>query len=74
MEEEELAKRWERLNLSLEESSVFQVAYEGVKESGDRWKFYIIGEVLVDKELNNEAFRTTVSSLEVGGMGEIQRT
>lgn len=43
------------------ESTMFQVSNEVVKESFSHWKYCIIGGILADKGLSNEAFRVTMS-------------
>ncbi|XP_041000608.1 uncharacterized protein LOC121246495 [Juglans microcarpa x Juglans regia] len=63
MEEEELAKRWERLNLSREDSDVFPVSTEVMKDMEDRGKLRIIGGVMTDKGINHQAFRITMSQV-----------
>ncbi|XP_042939610.1 uncharacterized protein LOC122274661 [Carya illinoinensis] len=63
MEMDELTKRWEKLNLSKEESKVFHVQNEGAKEGSSRGKHCIIGKVLSEKGVNNEAFRSTMSQV-----------
>ncbi|XP_042958117.1 uncharacterized protein LOC122293665 [Carya illinoinensis] len=63
MDVEELASRWEKLNLSKEEETIFHVKSESVKEGSIRGKYCINGKVLSDKGINNEAFRTTMSQV-----------
>ncbi|XP_042968938.1 uncharacterized protein LOC122301595 [Carya illinoinensis] len=63
MKVDELAKRWEKLNLSKEESKVFHVQNEAAKDGSIRGKHCIIGKVLSEKGVNNEAFRTTMSQV-----------
>ncbi|XP_042942827.1 uncharacterized protein LOC122277010 [Carya illinoinensis] len=63
IEEEDLSKRWERLHLSQEESKVFHVSAEGKSGNSTRWKYFIIGGILVDKGISHEAFRVTMSQV-----------
>ncbi|KAG6713755.1 hypothetical protein I3842_05G169600 [Carya illinoinensis] len=66
MEEEDLAKRWERLNLSSAESKVFKVRSARSSEGASRSKHYIVGGVLTEKGINSEAFRGWVKFKELG--------
>ncbi|XP_042950189.1 uncharacterized protein LOC122282298 [Carya illinoinensis] len=63
MEVDELANRWERLQLSKEESSFFHVKPEEDMEGGRRGKHSIIGRALTEKLVNSEGFRVTMSQI-----------
>ncbi|XP_042983200.1 uncharacterized protein LOC122312612 [Carya illinoinensis] len=63
MVEDNLTKRWERLHLSKEETSVFQIKTKGAKEGNIQGKLCIISKVLSEKGVNNEAFRVTMSQI-----------
>ncbi|XP_042974643.1 uncharacterized protein LOC122306275 [Carya illinoinensis] len=63
MEEEDLAKRWERLNLSMTESEVLKIPSTRSKQDLQRRKHCIVGGVLTKKDINSEAFRSTMSQV-----------
>lgn len=61
LDEEELSRRWERINLSSEESSIYQVPHEAEKKF--KGTHCILSRVLSEKGVNNEAFRKTMSQV-----------
>ncbi|XP_041010287.1 uncharacterized protein LOC121254353 [Juglans microcarpa x Juglans regia] len=63
MEEEELARRWENLKLSSEESKIFLVSPADMKDSVLRGTFCVVGGVMADRGINSEAFRVTISQV-----------
>ncbi|XP_042944647.1 uncharacterized protein LOC122278532 [Carya illinoinensis] len=63
MEEEDLAKRWERLNLSSTESEVLKIPSARSEKNFLRRKHCIVGSVMSDKGINHEAFRSTMSQV-----------
>ncbi|XP_042958166.1 uncharacterized protein LOC122293745 [Carya illinoinensis] len=61
--EEDLTKRWERLRLSTEETSTVKITAEESKDTKLRGKWCLVGKVLSEKGVNNEAFRITMSQI-----------
>ncbi|XP_042962402.1 uncharacterized protein LOC122296666 [Carya illinoinensis] len=60
---EDLAKRWEKLQLSTEESSCFHVKQEVHQGFEGLGKQCIMAKAMVDKNVNSEAFRVTMSQI-----------
>ncbi|XP_042962496.1 uncharacterized protein LOC122296768 [Carya illinoinensis] len=63
MEAEDLVKRWERLQLTTEESIPFHVNPEGSKKEDRMSEHCIVGRAMVERPVNSEAFRTTMSQV-----------
>ncbi|XP_042962703.1 uncharacterized protein LOC122296978 [Carya illinoinensis] len=63
MEAEDLVKRWERLQLTTKESVPFQVNPEGSKKEDRMGEHCIMGRAMVERTVNIEAFRTTMSQV-----------
>ncbi|XP_042944688.1 uncharacterized protein LOC122278575 [Carya illinoinensis] len=57
---EELAKQWETLHLTKEESLCFHVQQEATRGHGN---LCIVGKELVEKSVNSKAFRVTLSQV-----------
>ncbi|XP_042972731.1 uncharacterized protein LOC122304523 [Carya illinoinensis] len=63
MEAQDLTKRWERLQLTTEESSPIEVKLDGPKERIRMGEYCIVGRAMVEKMVNSKAFRTTMSQI-----------
>ncbi|XP_042979953.1 uncharacterized protein LOC122310122 [Carya illinoinensis] len=61
--EEDLTKRWERLQLSTEETNMVKITAEESKDTKLRGKWCLVGKVLSEKGVNNEPFRITMSQI-----------
>ncbi|XP_042969037.1 uncharacterized protein LOC122301714 [Carya illinoinensis] len=63
MAEEELTKRWERLHLSNEETTVIKIQAEDSRTKAVRENVCVVGRILSEKGVNNEAFRNTMTQV-----------
>ncbi|XP_042950139.1 uncharacterized protein LOC122282255 [Carya illinoinensis] len=63
MAEEEITKRWERLNLSNEETTIIKIQAEDSRTKAIRENACVVGRILSEKGVNNEAFRNTIAQV-----------